>query len=475
MRPKSIKMNYIYNTGYQILNLIVPLLTTPYISRVLGVDAIGIYSFTASIVSYFTLFASMGTATYGQREISYLQNDRKQRTRTFWEIELLSIISTFFVLALYFIFILSKGFSLIYIIQSLSIIAVATDITWLFAGMEEFGRIVVRNLITKLLNILFVFLMIRSVGDLNLYIFGLCFLVFLNTISIWPSIKLYVDLPEFNKLRPLRHFKFVMSLFIPTIAIQIYTVLDKTMIGIFTNEPSENGYYEQALKLSKMALTIVTSLGTVMVPRIGHYYNNNDIENVKLYLYRGYNFVWLLGIPLCFGLIGVSGNLVPWFYGDGYDKVVVLLSILGFLVLAIGINNVTGIQYMVPTKRQNYFTLSVCVGAIINFMMNLILIPRFQSVGASLSSVTAEVIIAALQLYIVRKELSALVIIKMCKNYLMAGIIMYIFLRILSFYLVPSLVNSLILVTIGAVVYILMLIILRDKFFIDNFKRLLKK
>lgn len=475
MKPKSIKMNYIYNTGYQILNLIVPLLTTPYISRVLGVDAIGIYSFTASIVSYFTLFAAMGTATYGQREISYLQNDRKQRTRTFWEIELLSIISTFFVLALYFIFILSKGFSLIYIIQSLSIIAVATDITWLFAGMEEFGRIVVRNSITKLLNILFVFLMVRSVGDLNLYIFGLCFLVFLNTISIWPSIKLYVDLPEFNKLRPLRHFKFVMSLFIPTIAIQIYTVLDKTMIGIFTNEPSENGYYEQALKLSKVALTIVTSLGTVMVPRIGHYYNKNDIENVKLYLYRGYNFVWLLGIPLCFGLIGVSGNLVPWFYGDGYDKVVVLLSILGFLVLAIGINNVTGIQYMVPTKRQNYFTLSVCVGAIINFLMNLILIPRFQSVGASLSSVTAEVIIAALQLYIVRKELSALVIIKMCKNYLMAGIIMYVFLRILSFYLVPSLINSFILVIIGAVVYILMLIILRDKFFIDNFKRLLKK
>lgn len=475
MKPKSIKMNYIYNTGYQILNLIVPLLTTPYISRVLGVDAIGIYSFTASIVSYFTLFAAMGTATYGQREISYLQNDREQRTRTFWEIELLSIISTVFVLALYSVFVLSNGFSLIYIIQSLSIIAVATDITWLFAGMEEFGKIVVRNLITKILNILFVFLMVRSVGDLNLYIFGLCFLVLLNTISIWPSIKLYVDFPEFTKLRPLRHFKFVMSLFIPTIAIQIYTVLDKTMIGIFTNDHSENGYYEQALKLSKMALTIVTSLGTVMVPRIGHYYNKNDFENVKLYLYRGYNFVWFLGIPLCFGLIGVSGNLVPWFYGDGYDKVAVLLSILGFLVLAIGINNVTGIQYMVPTKRQNYFTLSVCVGAIINFLMNLILIPRFQSVGASLSSVTAEVVIAALQLYIVRKELSVLVIIKMCKNYLMSGIIMYISLRILASYLVSSLVNSLILVIMGAVVYVLMLIIFKDMFFINNFKRFLKK
>lgn len=151
------------------------------------------------------------------------------------------------------------------------------------------------------------------------------------------------------------------------------------MIGVITQNAYENGYYEQALKIAKLVLTIVTSLGTVMIPRIGYHYSKGDTETVKAYMYRAYKFVWLCGIPLTFGLIAVSSNFVPWFFGDGYDKVVPLLGVLSFLILAIGINNVTGMQYLIPTKRENTFSATVIIGAVTNFVLNFFLIQVFQS------------------------------------------------------------------------------------------------
>ena len=141
-------------------------------------------------------------------------------------------------------------------------------------------------------------------------------------------------------------------MFVPTIAISVYAVLDKTMIGLYTNTKIENGYYEQATKLSKTALTLVTSLGTVMIPRIGFYFKKNDIESVRRYMYRSYRFVWLLGIPLCLGLISISSNLVPWFYGEDFLDIAILLNVLSFLILAIGINNVTGMQYLMRSEER---------------------------------------------------------------------------------------------------------------------------
>lgn len=147
--------------------------------------------------------------------------------------------------------------------------------------------------------------------------------------------------------------KIIISLFIPTIAIQIYTVLDKTMIGVITQDSFENGYYELAIKISKMVMAVVTALGTVMIPRIGYHFEQGETQRIRSLMYRGYRFVWFLGVPLCLGMIMVCGNFVPWFFGEGYEQVVPLLQILSFLILAIGINNVTGMQYMIPTKRQN--------------------------------------------------------------------------------------------------------------------------
>lgn len=475
MAGKSIKKNYIYNLTYQILTLLTPLITAPYLSRVLGADGVGTYSYIESISSYFVLFATLGLTTFGQRETSYVQDDRKKRSIIFWETNIIELIASIICIVIYVLFSMHQSKPELYLVLVFNLIAVIFNISWFFQGMEEFGKIVARNIFFKIVNIVFIFAFIKSKDDLIWYLFGTSFFLFLNNASYWLMVPKYIDKPEFKELHPARHLTTVMSLFVPTIAIQIYTVLDKTMIGVITQDAFENGYYEQAIKISRMVLTIVTSLGTVMIPRIGFLYEKKEIDKVKDYMYRGYKFVWFLGVPLCLGLLMVASNFVPWFFGDGYDKVSTLIGVLSFLILAIGINNVTGIQYLIPTKRQNIFTITVLIGACVNFVLNYFLIRVFQSYGAAIASVVAETTIAVVQIIVVRKELSPWEIVKSGWHYFIAGGIMAIVLFIVRKMLSPSIIHTMVLVGMGACIYFLVLLIMRDDFFLNNAKNVLNK
>lgn len=475
MAQKSIKKNYIYNLTYQILTLIIPLIITPYLSRVFGAEGIGTCSYIDSISSYFVLFATLGLTTFGQREISYVQDDRRKRSTIFWETNIIELIASLFCIVAYVAFSFTQENTNMYLVLVLNLFSVIVNITWFFQGMEEFGKIVLRNIIFKIINIIYIFVFVKTKDDIVIYLFGVAFFELINNLSYWISVPQYIDKPIFKELHPSRHMKTVIALFVPTIAIQVYTVLDKTMIGIITKSSFENGYYEQASKIAKLVLTIVTSLGTVMIPRIGYHYNRGDNEIVKGYMYHAYKFVWFCGIPLTFGMIAVSSNFVPWFFGSGYDKVVSLLGILSFLILAIGINNVTGIQYLIPTKRENIFTATVIVGAAINFILNFFLIQTFQSMGAAIASVVAEMTIAIIQIYIIRKEIPPFEIVKCGVHYFIAGGIMFTVLMLIRNFFSPSIIHTLELVVIGGSIYGVMLLIMKDDFVLSNINKILKK
>lgn len=460
---------------YQILLIVTPLITTPYVSRVLGAQGIGTYSYYESIASYFVLFANMGISLYGQREISYFQENKEKRSEIFWNTKALNILTSIISLILYYFFGILQHQGMLFFILSINIIAVIFDVSWFFQGIEEFGKTVFRNIIFKFINVIFIFMFIKSAQDLLLYIFGMCFFALLGNFSLWLYLPKYIYLPKLKTLKPLKDIKTVILLFLPTIAIQIYTVLDKTMIGLITQDAFQNGYYEQALKISRIVLTIVTSLGTVMIPRIGFHYNRGEFDIVKDYMYRGYNFVWFLGIPLCFGLIGISQNFVPWFFGENFEGVIPLLMILSFLILSIGINNVTGMQYLIPTGREKIFTITVIIGAITNFILNLILIIQFKAVGAAIASVAAETVIAIIQIMIVRNELKPLTIIKLSFNYIFAGLIMLLVLYFENKMFISSIKNTLIMIMSGAFIYFSMLFLIKDKFFLTHVKLILKK
>ena len=473
---KSIKRNYIYNLIQQILTLLTPLITTPYISRVIGAEGIGIYSYASSIVTYFALFAALGTATYGQREISYCQDDKKRRSEVFWNNELLCIITTCISLCFYGLFcFFQKENRIVFFILSLSLLDVCLNVSWLLTGLEEFGKIVLRNIIIKVVSIGFIFTFVRTKDDFIIYVLGLTLALIISDISLWPFVLKFIDRPKVKDLKPFSEIKVVFSMFVPTIAISIYTVLDKTMIGIITKNAAENGFYEQALKISRIALTVVTSLGAVMIPRIGYLFEKHDNDLVRQYMYRSYRFVGFIGIPMGLGLLAISPNFVPWFFGKGFEGVIPLIGVLGFLLLSIGINNVTGIQYLIPTKRQNTFTKTVLIGACVNLIANICLIPSLGAIGAAIASVLAETIIAITQLWIVRKEISSLAIIKQSLKYIISGFIMFFTLLLINKYLQPSIMNTLVLISSGCFVYFSSLFLLRDSFFIENTKKIISR
>lgn len=475
MARKSIKRNYIYNLSYQILSIIAPFITTPYLSRVLGADGIGTVSFAESIVSYFVLIATLGLTSFGQREISYVQDSPVKRTTVFWETKLLECFTSFIVILVYIPFSMRLSNRVLYLILGMNLLSVVASVTWFFQGMEEFRLIVLRNTVIRVLNIVYIFTFVKTKQDIYYYVFGSAFFTLLSGVSLWFYLPRYLVKVDWKSLRPFRHFAAVLSLFIPTVAIQIYTVLDKTMIGLITKNAFENGYYAQAITISKMTLVLVTALGTVMIPRIGFHYAKNELETVRALMYRGYRFVWFLGIPLCFGLISIAPVFVPWFYGPGFEKVTPLLSILSFLILAIGINNVTGMQYLIPTKRQNLFSLTVIIGAVVNFGLNLILIYWFSSMGAAVASVIAETVIALVQLYFVRDELSAKVVFTSCSHYFLAGLLMLSILKLIGGKLAASIWNTLFMIAIGAAVYFLALFCMKDQFLFDNVRSTLNR
>ena len=470
----KIKKNYLLNTINQVLLLIVPLITTPYLSRVLEPDGIGVFSYRSSITAYFVLFANLGISCYGQRAISYWQEDKKIRSITFWETTVLKALSSFIALFIYVVMASKSDIKILYYIMSLNIISSLFDISWLYQGIEDFKSIAIRNLFFKILNVICIFIFVKEKNDLYIYTLISYGGMALNSLSLWFGLNKYLSFVPLNQLHPLKKLPVVLSLFAPTIAIEIYTVLDKTMIGWITKDAFQSGYYEQALKITRTALAVVTSMGAVMMSRIGHYHASKEESKLNSALLESYNFVWFLSIPICFGLMAVSNNIVPWFFGEEYGEVSLLMKVLAPLVVFIGISNVTGIQYLVPVGRQRDYTLSVISGSVVNLILNSILIPMYQSLGASIASICAEFTVMVVQLYIVRTKISISSILKLSSKYFVAGIIMFMSLSLIGKYLKPSITSTLLLVVIGFVIYTLTLLLERDRM-VKEFLNIRKK
>ena len=476
---KSIRVNYIYNLIYQVVAIILPFITTPYASRVLGATNIGIYGYTISISAYFILFGSLGIALYGQREIAYEQNNRKKYSQTFIEILLLRIITMTISLLIFFLLFCIKGqYNIYFKILLLEIIANALDISWFFQGLEEFKKTVTRNLIIKIISVILIFTFVNTKKDLNIYFIIYSLSMLIGNLSLWFYLPEFITIKHIKRLNLKKHLKSTLVLFIPQIAIQVYTILDKTMLGTIITNKAEVGYYTQAEKMIKLMLTIITSLGTVMLPRIANSYAKGDSETIKIYITRAFNLVFLISIPMIIGIISVSYIFVPWFFGKGYDKVIPVMCILTPILLFIGMSNVIGMQFLLPTKKQKEYTYSVVIGAVSNFIINLILIPKLGAVGAAIGTIIAECSVTISQIVFTRKQIDYKEILKLSKNYIISSIVMLLVLLLCKTLLNTSVISMFIQIIIGIATYGICLIILKDKFiqyFLNTFKSYIKK
>lgn len=471
----SVKKNFIYNSVFQVLILIVPFITTPYVSRILGADNIGRYSYASAMVTYFTLLAALGSTIYGQRKIAYYRDNKEQMSLAFWNNFVFRCVMSGVSLLLYYIYIFFvEGLNIINFIIALNIINVALDISWFFQGIEDFKRVVIRNLIIRIICLAGIFVFIKKSSDIWKYVLILAMAQLLGSISMWKMMPQYVSFVK--KTHPFQDFKEILLIFLPSIAIQVYTVLDKSMIGWITESNYANGCYEQSERIARLAMTVVASIGTVVLPRVANLFQNDNLGEAKEYVYKAFQVVWLLALPIMFGLMGVSSVFIPLFLGPGFNDAIGLLSIFSILVLVVSLANVVGISYLIPTKQQNVYTIAVTISAIMNCCINLILIPRMGAFGAAIASVVAETIGTSIQITycLIKRQLIAKRIFVSSWRYFLSGFIMFLIVEVLKLRFSEGIISLFILICIGVMSYIVCLFILKDEFFIGNVKKYLK-
>ena len=398
--------NYFYSAAYRVLIVILPLITTPYVSRVLKPEGIGIFSYTSSITAVFTLAAALGFASYGQREIAYNQDDLHGRSVVFFEIGIFRAVTTLLATAAYIVFCFYyREYTLYLLPQVLSVISVMFDVSWYFQGMENFRITVIRNVIVRLVSIVCIFLFVKKQTDLILYIFIISASNLISNLIYFLNLKKYVGRVRLSELHPLRHAKGSIEFFIPLIAVEIYSHLDRIMLGYMTAATVESGYYEQARKITGLVVGLIISINSVMMPRIANLYMKKEKERIVAFYRKTFKTVLLIMIPACVGLFLVSDNFVLWFFGAEYAKVAVLLKLAALLIVFICIGNFAGVQYLMPTGQQNRMTAAYVIAAVSNIALNALLIPRLASVGAMTASIAAEFISCGLQmLWLMRSE-----------------------------------------------------------------------
>ena len=380
----SVKKNYLYNLISQLLSIILPVVTTPYVTRVLGNENLGIFNYAQSILNYFVLFGCIGLNTYSQREVAFCKGDRHKQSLIFFEVMSVRIVTVSLSMIVYWTAIVrTADYPLYYSIFGLELLAALFDVSWFLQGNENFKSQAVRSIATRFIGLACIFLFVKSETDLYLYILCCSGAILAGNLSLWFFLKKQLVKVSPRELHPLRHIKPALILFLPQIAVNVYTQLDKTMIGLLTGHNyDEVGYYSQAEKIVKIAMTVVTSLGTIMLSRVSVALSHHNEEGAKEYIHKSFRFMYLLAWPIAIGLAAIAADMVPWFFGDGYDPVIPCMIALSPLVLIIGISNIFGVQYMLPTKRMKEYTLSIVFGMAVNVIFNLLLIPQFGSMGA---------------------------------------------------------------------------------------------
>ena len=470
MSKRSVKKNYIYNLLYQMLAVVIPLLVTPYVARVLGVGPVGAFSYTTAVTGYFVLFGNLGIATYGQLRVAACRNDKKAVSKIFYELIILRFVLMGIASLLFLVFIQvfsAEEYRTLYMVLLIQIASSAVDIAWLLQGFEEFGKIVVRNTVIKVLSVILIFSFVKKPEDLYIYALIMNGSTLLGNMSIWYFAPAFVEWVPLSELEPRRHLRPCIIYFIPTIATTLYLSLDKTMIRWFTTSSVENGYYEQAQKIEQMAATVVTSMSVVTMPRMAYLYSNESVDRLKDRLQQSIRFILMMSIPMCLGMIAVSDNLIPLYLGSGYDKSAVLLKFFSFLIIVVGLNNAVGKQVLMPVGRQKSYNASVIIGACVNVALNSLLIPRLYSVGAVIASVAAETTILLAFIHYSKDYIQLSWILKASVKYLIAGLVMLAAILAAGGALGRSWPVLILQVTAGMAIYVVLILLMRDKFALE--------
>lgn len=472
----SLKTNYIYNTLYQVLVVLLPLITTPYVSRILGVEGVGKYAYTSSYTQYFILLGMLGISLYGKREIGYVSNDKFERSKRFCNIYAVQFICAVIAYFLYiFLFVgINNADRTLYLIQSLLILGCLFDISWFFIGIENLKSVVIRNLIVKLISIIAIFMFVKENNDILIYALIMGLGTVFGQLIMWLNLrdKVVFVKPSLPELKT--HFIFASKLLVSQLAIQIYVVLDKTMLGILATEV-QVGLYDNSQKIIKTILGLVTSIAVVLMPRMSSLFAQDKMDEFKSLANTVFSYINFIGIPIMVGLIAVAKEFSAWFYGPDFQGIEYLLMIGSVIIIAISWSNVLGMQIMIPMKKEKQFTVSVTIGAVVNFMLNLMLIKSFGAIGSTLSTVIAEITVTIVQVYFLRELIDFKYALRTFAKPILCAIPMYIIVKQTLVFMPINIIGTTVAVCVGIMVYFSLAYLLKHELMIKGIEELKDK
>lgn len=454
-QKSSLKINLLYSTVYQILTLLLPLITAPYVTRVLGAKYLGVYSKSQALANYFLLFAMLGVNNYGNRAIARVKGDRKQTSKTFCEIYCFQLFTAIISTTIYWLY--CTNFTtenrLIYMMQAFYVMSGLLDVNWFCFGIENFRLTTIRSMAVRILTAVAVFCLIRSQDDLWLYTFILSFSYILSSVAIWPFIWKHIDFvkPTWEGVK--RHIKPNLILFWPVIAVSLYNIMDKIMLGWFSTD-EEVAFYTYAERIITIPTTLILALDNVIMPRMSNLYaSEGKNEKIKYLMDNVMLFAMFMAAAMGFGLAGVSDVFAPWFYGSAFTRCGYFIFLLSPVIVFKGWAGALRTQFIIPTGRDKIYVVSLTTGAIVNLILNSILIPSMNGVGAIIGTIAAEFAVCFIQFFWCRKDIDI-------KNYLIngvgfciIGVIMFFVVEAFSHVSSSLLITMLVQVICGAAVY----------------------
>lgn len=466
----SLKKNLAYNVAYQILVIILPLITAPYVSRVLGADGLGTYSYIFSIVTYFGLFGMLGIANHGNRSVALVRDNRQKVSEAFSNTYIIQLCTTVIALLLYFLFIYCwfSGDKTIAYIESIIVLSYVLDITWFFFGLEQFAVTVTRNAIIKIATVAAIFIFVRSREDLWIYALIMSCGMLFSQIYLWLRIRKYADFckPSWSQVKS--NIKPVLMLFIPAIAYSIYKLLDKVMLGAMSSM-SQVGLFDNAEKIINIPSSLITAFGTVMMPRITVLLGTGDEHRISYLNKISVRYFTLLVVGAAFGLAGICNVLAPVYFGSEFVGSAPIIAGLGFSLIFVTWANVIRTQYLIPNKLDKPYVISSVIGALANLAVNVILIPKFAGIGAMIGTIIAEFTVFFVQLILVRRSFPMSQYLQPVLFLFPIGMIMFAVVYWIGAYMGNTIITLIIQILVGGFLYLsgsmVYLKVIHDEFF----------
>ncbi len=450
----SIKRNLGLQTFYQVLNTCVPIITAPYLARMLGAEQLGVYSYCHSIATYFLMFTTLGVVNYGTKKIAMCGDDIEKRSNTFWSIYLFqlcsSLLSLFFYLA--FILTITKENHFYLLILVVYVASGMFDISWLYFGIEKFEKTIFALTIVRVCSVIAILQCVNSQRDLWIYMLITATGAFMSQFMLWFSLPRQIKFSKSTYINIGSHIKPNLMLFIPILAMSVYHIMDKTMLGILSTD-AESGYYYNVDKLINTPVGIITGFGSELLPRLSALFATSQKESANKLFAFSVDGIVCVCVAMAFGLAAIANEFVPVFLGDGYDKCVILIILLSPVLIIKGFSYTARSQYLIPMGKEKTFIASTLIGAFVNLIMNILLIPQYGSVGAVIATLLAELLACMAQYVSVQQMISLKSVYITTGLYVLVGFSMFIMVRVTASLLTGNFITLISGILAGILVY----------------------